>query len=393
MATLAPLAIKLVANMEKAEKDFAAMSKTIASIEKSAKTASPSMKNLTDAVKGLGMMQNALKKAEEVYNNEPLIESKRLVDETTAAYGNLKSTVQNLGQGVSDDILQMKPTIGNVQKAQQEVEKLKALQTELGANGHLLNDSLQQAQANMSGLQNQTLLTNAATKAFKTTLNGLNTMPFMVLSVLLADILKGMKGFLSDFNEKFGGMPAKIAQVSAALGAIVVLVGLLGTQTTALGVQTSFLFGLWKSSMIHQGLAGALALTMKCVAATAAWLTAQLGLNTAWAWFLGATGIGLILVAVGALVACVTSLTMGWSKTSDTIEEASERVRTMEDRVKSLADSTNKALDIWRQYNNVAKNALESLMSPAEQLSNQLKELNNAFHAGYPFLTSRGESH
>ena len=85
LANIAKLAIKLVADMEKAQKDFSTMSSTISTIEKSAKHATPSMKNLTDSVKGLGMMQDAVKKAEEAYSVEPLIETKRLVDETTAA--------------------------------------------------------------------------------------------------------------------------------------------------------------------------------------------------------------------------------------------------------------------------------------------------------------------
>ena len=83
MANLAKLAIKLVADMEKAQKDFTSMSRTITSIEKSAKSATPSMKNLTDSVKGMSMMQEAAAKAQEMYNNEPLIETKRIVDEAT----------------------------------------------------------------------------------------------------------------------------------------------------------------------------------------------------------------------------------------------------------------------------------------------------------------------
>jgi len=159
MANIAKLAIRLVADMEKAQKDFSSMSSTIASIEKSAKHATPSMKNLTDSVKGLGMMQEAVKKAEEAYNVEPLIETKRLVDETAAAYGNMQESVLKMGQSVGDDILQMKPTISNVQAAGKEVEKLIALQQELGENGHLLNGALTKAQENMAELGKQTFQT------------------------------------------------------------------------------------------------------------------------------------------------------------------------------------------------------------------------------------------
>ena len=128
MANIAQLAIRLVADMEKAQKDFGAMSATISNIEKSAKTATPSMKNLTDSVKGLGIMQDAVKKAEELYNTEQLDETKRLVEETTSAFGSMRDAVQRTAEVVGDDILKMKPTISNVQKAGKEVEKLIALQ-------------------------------------------------------------------------------------------------------------------------------------------------------------------------------------------------------------------------------------------------------------------------
>ena len=192
------------------------MSNTIASIEKSAKTATPSMKNLTDAVKGLGMMQEAVKKAQAESRAVPLfVEEKRLVEETTAAYGNLKTAVQSIGQSVGDDILNMKPTISNVQRAGKEVEKLIALQKELGSDGHLLDDAVKKAQANMAELGNKTFQTKSEMMMLKSVIQGMNAMPFMVLSVLVADLIKGMKDFGADFNEKFNGMPAKIAQVTA----------------------------------------------------------------------------------------------------------------------------------------------------------------------------------
>jgi hypothetical protein len=49
---LAPIVLKLVAQTEKAQKDFGAMSATLSSIEKSAKTATPSTKNLLDTAAG-----------------------------------------------------------------------------------------------------------------------------------------------------------------------------------------------------------------------------------------------------------------------------------------------------------------------------------------------------
>ena len=174
MANIAKLAIKLVADMENAQKEFSSISKTISSIEKSAKTATPSMNNLTDAVKGMQTMQGAVQKAVEIGDLGTLNKAKHVCDE-------LKSTVQTMGEGVSEDILKMKPTISNVQKAQKEVEKLLTLQKEMGAEGHLLDGAIQKAQENMAVLGNQTMQAKMEANLLKSALIGINSMPFMVL--------------------------------------------------------------------------------------------------------------------------------------------------------------------------------------------------------------------
>ena len=341
------------------------MSSTISNIEKSAKTATPSMKNLTDSVKGLGIMQDAVKKAEEAYNVEPLIETKRLVDETTSAYGSLKETVQRVGAGVGDDILQMKPTISNVQAAGKEVEKLKALMSELdqqkkGLGKELLGGSLKKANDEMAKLQNSTFQTQTEMKMLKSAIQGLNAVPFIVLSSLLADIIKGMKDFGSEFNERFGGMPARIAQATAAVTALVVVIGLATAKTTALGLSTTYLVSLWKSSVIYQGMAAIIPLlntilgtTWKITAATMTYVAAA-------------------TLGIGVLIALVATLVTWWFDNSAAIRES-------ENRMEALNASVQKNIDRWKELNGVAKNALESLMTPAEKLVNKLKELNQAF--------------
>jgi len=67
MANLAKLTLKLVADMEKTQKDFTSLSSTLSIVGKSAQNATPSMKNLEDAVKGVGIMQEAVAKAEEAF--------------------------------------------------------------------------------------------------------------------------------------------------------------------------------------------------------------------------------------------------------------------------------------------------------------------------------------
>ena len=377
MATLAPLAIKLVANMEKAQKDFGAMSATISSIEKSAKNATPSMKNLTDAVKGMTIMQDAAAKAQEMYSNEPLEETKRIVDQTTESLGTMKTTVENLGQGVSDDILQMKPTISNVQKAQGEIQKLKALHAELEAQGQggLLADSIRQAEANMAELSNRTVQAQSEANMLKTTLMALNAIPFRILATVFSDIMGGMKTFGNEFNERFGGMPARIVQITAAVTALVVVIGLAHAKTTALGLSTSYFMALWKSSIIYQGVSGFITLVTvlnakiwACAIATSAWLVAQIGLNVAWTYFLAATGVGLILVVLAAAVTVVTALTMGWWKNKDAIKET-------EDRLKALEDATQKAAERFRQLRDAAYNTLESLKEPLEKFIDKMNEI------------------
>ena len=359
MANITKLAIKLVADMEKAQKDFSAMSSTIANIEKSAKTATPSMKNLTDSVKGLGMMQSAVAKAQESHAGaalEEMEQTQKLVSETTAAYNNMQETVQRMGQSVGDDILQMRPTISNVQKAQGEVEKLIALQREMGENGHLLNDAVVQAQANMAELGNKTFQTNTEMMMLKSAINGLNMMPFMVLSTLMADMVKGMKEFGSEFNERFGGMPGKIAQATAAVLALTVALGLAFAKTTALGLSTSYFMTLWKSSAIYQGLAGVITM-LNTILGTQIAITAA---TTAW--------VAVATLGLGVLIAAITTYAMSWFDTSKAIQQSEESMQAME-------KATQKAIDRFRELNNIAKNALESLMTPAERLVAKLKEL------------------
>ena len=358
MANLAKLAIKLVADMEKAQKDFNSMSQTITSIEKSAKNATPSMKNLTDSVNGLGMMQEAAAKAQEMYDNEPLKETKRLVDEATDSLGTMKSTVENMSKGVADDILHMKPTIANVQKAQGEIQKLKALHAELEKQGHggLLADSIKQAEANMGDLSNRTVQAQSEANMLKTTLMALNAIPFRVLTTVFSDIVGGMKTFGNEFNERFGGMPARIAQVTAAVTALVVVIGLATAKTTALGVSTSYFMALWKSSTIYQGLGGVITL-LNTILGTQIAITAA---TVAW--------VAVATLGIGVLIACIAWMVTSWFDNSAAIQES-------ENRMKALEASTQKTIDRWRELNNVAKNALESLMSPAEKLVNKLKEI------------------
>jgi len=360
MANLAPLAIKLVANMEKAQKDFTTMSSTIASIEKSTKNATPSMKNLTDAVKGMNIMQDAVAKAQEAYNNEPMIETQRIVEQTTASLSMMKSTVENLGQGVSDDILHMKPTISNVQKAQAEVQKLKALHADLEkqGQGHLLADSIKQSEANMAELGSRTVQLNAEMQMFKTTLMGINAAPFMVLSVLVSDLLSGMRGIGKEFNEKFGGMPGRIFQVTVAFGALVTVIGLASAKMTALGISTSYFMGLWKSSVIYQGLAGVITL-LNSILGTQIAITAA---TVAW--------VAVVTLGIGAVIALVSVMAMRWFDNSAAIKDSTESM-------KGLENQTQKTVDRWRELNNVAKNALESLMTPAEKLVKKLKEIDS----------------
>jgi hypothetical protein len=377
MANLAKLAIKLVADMDKAQKDFTSMSTTIASIEKSAKTATPSMKNLTDAVKGYGIMQEAVKKAQEAYDNSPvesLLETKQLVTQTTNAYGELKTAVQTLGDGVSDDILNMTPTISNVQRAQKEVEKLKALQQELAVGDRwMLDESIKKAQESMAKLGNDTMQTKIEANMLKSTLMGINALPFMVISIVLADIIKGMKDFGSQFNEKFGGMPAKIIQVTAAIAATVIVIGLANVKMTALGVSTSYLMGLWKSSLIYQGLAGFISLLGVAYAKTMALLAAQYALNAAWGIFLAATGIGLIVAAVAAIGYGVYKLCTGFGKTSDAIKDCEDRTAAWRDRMREIYNATDEIINKQKQY-------IDAQMTSLEKYKTGLKNIENALN-------------
>ena len=345
MANIAKLAIKLVADMENAQKEFSSISKTISSIERSAKTATPSMNNLTDAVKGMQTMQGAVQKAVEIGDLGTLEKAKHVCDE-------LKSTVQTMGEGVGEDILKMKPTISNVQKAQKEVEKLLALQKEMGAEGHLLDSAIQKAQMSMAELGNQTMQAKMEANLLKSALIGINSMPFMILSSLFADLLKNTK-------EWGGGFNTTAVRAVAVTGSLVIALGLAGAKMTALGVSTSYFVGLWKSSIIYQGLSGVITL-LNTILGTQIAITAATV-----AWTAAATlGISVVVGAVAMMVA-------KWFDNSAAIDESNRSIEAME-------KATQKVLDRWKQLQNVAKNALESLMTPAEKLVNKLNELKEA---------------
>jgi len=342
MPNIAKMALKFVADLEQAQKDFTTMSATIANIENSAKTATPSMRNLTDAVKGLGMMEGAVQKAVEVQDIDTITHAKNACEA-------LKSTAQRMGEGVADDILKMKPTISNVQKAQGEIQKLIALQKEMGNNGYLLDDAIKNAQRSMAELGNQASQVNMEMQMIKSVVMGINTLPFRVLSSVFAEILKNTKGWGETFN-------TSTVRAVAVTGALVIALGLAGAKMTALGVSTSYFVGLWKSSIIYQGLAGVITLLNTI-------LGTQIAINAATlAW------VGIATLGIGLLVAAVASLVTSWYDHSAAMDESK---RSME----AIEESTNKVIDRWKELNNVAKNALEALMTPAEKLVNKLKEI------------------
>lgn len=312
------------------------------------------MKNLLDVTKGYSAVLKTAEDAQQKLANNAVFDKEReTMSKTVEVAEQLKNKIQTLGAGVGEDILKMKPTIANVQKAEAEIQKLIALQKEMGDNGHLLNDAIQNAQEGMAELGNKAMQAKIETQMLKSVLMGINTMPFMVMSTLLADIIKGTKEFASTFN------PTMMRSI-AVTGAFVIALGLAFTKMTALGVSTSYFKGLWQSSVIYQGLAGVITM-LNTVLGT------QLAINAAtMVW------VGLATLGIGAVIALIATMVMSWDSNSAAIKES-------EERMKALEDSVQKNIDRWKELGGVAKNALESLMTPAQKLVHKLNELNGAF--------------
>jgi hypothetical protein len=240
------------------------------------------------------------------------------MDKIDATIDTMKAKLQDMGQGVAGDILNMEPTIKNVFKAQQEITRLKALRDELasqGINDDILGGAIAQAEENLGQLSTRTAEVKIEMDGLKAAMYSVQNVPFAVLATVLTDIWKSVAGAGADFNQKWNGMPAVIAKTAAVVGALVVAIGLAHVKMTALGASTTYFTALLKSSLIYQGLTGAVpALTAiaakiwAAAAATSAWIAAQKGLTLATA---STSIMGVLSSALAGITAAAAGI-WGW---------------------------------------------------------------------------------
>jgi len=104
MATIASLAVKIMANVRDLTKNVQDVVSSIDNIAKVTKSATPSMKKLEDSAKGLSIMFDAVSKAQERLDSstpEGLLETQQIMTQTQETAEKLKMTVDRLGSGVA----------------------------------------------------------------------------------------------------------------------------------------------------------------------------------------------------------------------------------------------------------------------------------------------------
>jgi hypothetical protein len=293
MATIASLALKVSADIGDLTKNIGDIINSVNNIAKVAGNATPSMKNLKDATLGYSIALDALKKAEErkdLLGGVDLDANNRF-NEAEKMANKLKDTVAKIGESSATDILNMQPTIKNVMKAQQEIKRLSDLRdiiAQKGGDVTGINSAITQAETNMGDLARRVSETNIQSQMLNSTIMGMNSMPFIILSSILKEVLDSFKNIIGIWDENSNGLYGSIAKVIAGFVALSIVIGLVFSRQTLLNGASTYLHAIWSSSIIVQGLKGFVSLLgtviTQIVAAiwgTGAWTAAQWNLNLA----------------------------------------------------------------------------------------------------------------
>ena len=391
MSIIANLAVKISANISDLTKNVSDVTASLDNIAKAAAKTTPSIKNMEDAMKGLDVMSKSLAEVQGKIGTEWLDgfvdDQVNVMDKLDSAIDKIKGNFNSMAQGAADDILKMKPTTENIIEAQKRVTQLKEVAAELATRGIDISEAIAQAEQNASGLANQVIETQVGMESFKAVLFSINAVPFMVLSNVLTDLIGGMKNFGTEFNERFNGVPGKILQVIAVLSSLIIVLGLAHAKMATLGVSTTYFTSLLKSSLVYQGFAGFVALIpvaaagiWTAAAATAAWLAAQLGLNTAWTYFLASTGIGLILLAIGGIVYGIIKLVQWLTSGSSAAEQMKETIKATEEQTAAFRDRIGESIDRYKELNNLARKYHEDNLTDLQKYENKLKEIDEVMN-------------
>ncbi|MDR0705238.1 MAG: hypothetical protein LBF88_09640 [Planctomycetaceae bacterium] len=385
MATITKLALRISADIGDLTKNAQDVIASVNSIAKVAGNATPSMKNLEDAANGYSIALDAVKKAQDRFSNangfDQLTEATNIWNEADKAAKTLRDTVERLGQGVANDILNMEPTINNVLKAQKEVQKLKDLKKQLvsqGAEASILDAEIREATENVGTLSMNVAETTIQMEAFKSAIFAIQNVPFSILSSIFSDLLKDVQNWGQSINKTLGDIPMRVTRTIAVLTALLVLLGLCFVKLTAIGISTSYVMALVKSSLIYQGLAGVVTMLGTIITATWGWATAQGTVNNLWTYLLGSTGIGAILIVLGLIVAGLSAIVWWWTSTAETTEEAEENTRRLKQATDDYRESLQKTVQEHENILDYINKIQEASKSPVEKAADRAKQLQDA---------------
>jgi ABC-type transporter Mla subunit MlaD len=374
MATIANLAIKIQANIGNLVDKFNEVSGNINTMSKIISSTSPNVKTLRDSFLALSAVQDVVKNSVNL-TSEQLAELQKNVD-------NVAHAVQSNAEKAAAGISQMTPSVEGFRKACEQFNALQELaeqMREVTGDSQALNGVLETAREGLAQLAvsiNQVNLTNLAFNAA----TALNALPLLLISGTLKDIYQWAKELWSYVDNASGGWLGTSVKVITTLTVILGLIGYCTTATISWSAVTAFLQGLFRSNIVIVGLTTVVSMLWAGATATAAWLVAQLGLNTAWTYFLASTGIGLILVAIGGIVYGIMKLVQWLSSGKSAAEQMKDEIKAMEDQTAAFRDKIGESIDRYRELNNLARKYHEDNLTGLQKYENKLKEIDEVLN-------------
>ncbi|MDR2757613.1 MAG: hypothetical protein LBC20_18135 [Planctomycetaceae bacterium] len=374
MATIAPLAIKITANIGNLTEKLQEVSDDVGKMSKIIANTAPNVKSLRDSFLALSAVQGVVNNSVNL-TGEQLTELQNNVNSVTNA---VKSNAEKVAAGIS----QMTPSVEGFRKACEQFNALQELSEqmrEVTGDSQALENVLQTAREGLGQLAvsiNQVNLTNLAFNAA----TALNALPLLLISGTLKEIYQWAKELWSYVDNASGGWLGTAVKIVTTLTVILGLIGYCTTATISWSAVTAFLQGLLRSNIVIVGLTAVITLLWSAATATAGWLIAQLGLNTAWTYFLASTGIGLILVAIGGIVYGLIKLVQWLGSGTSAAEQMKEEIKAMEAQTAAFRDKIGESIDRYRELNNLARQYHEDNLTDIQKYENKLKEIDEVMN-------------
>jgi hypothetical protein len=374
MATIAKIAVKIQANIGNLTEKLQEVSDDIDKMSKNIASAAPNVKSLQDSFLALSTVQNVVKNSVGL-TSEQLSELQKNVEGAANA-------VQSNAEKAAAGIGKITPSAEGFRKACEQFDALQELaeqMREVTGDSDAFNGVLATAREGLAQLAesiNQVNLTGLAFNAAA----ALNALPLLLISGTLKDIYQWATGLWSYVDNASNGWLGTSAKVVTTLTVILGLIGYCTTATVSWSAAYAFLHGLMSSNIVIVGLTTIVTMLWTAATATAAWLAAQLGLNTAWTYFLASTGIGLILVAIGGIVYGIIKLVQWLTSGSSAAEQMKETIKATEEQTAAFRDRIGESIDRYKELNNLARKYHEDNLTDLQKYENKLKEIDEVMN-------------